>query len=115
MSCGCRDPIISLFDKSVFLSYDEIRSEAQIDAKSEAQGFPESRLPHFTEEESIMIAGSSDFLGINFYTSNVVYPELSDLADVSFYADQDISSYQDPTWYTAGSSWLRVTPWWAKH
>ena len=63
----------------------------KIDAKSEAQGFPESRLPSFTDEESAMILGSSDFLGMNFYTAQVdlkhchqplyyqiVYPEASD-------------------------------------
>ena len=43
----------------------------KIDAKSEAQGFPESRLPSFTDEESAMILGSSDFLGMNFYTAQV--------------------------------------------
>ena len=45
----------------------------KIDAKSEAQGFPESRLPSFTEEESAMILGSSDFLGMNFYTAQVAF------------------------------------------
>ena len=66
----------------------------QIDEKSEAQGFEESRLPHFTEEDSAIILGSSDFLGINFYTAEVVYPEPSDISDVSFYADQDVKTYQ---------------------
>ena len=82
----------------------------QIDAKSEAQGFQESRLPHFSDEESAMILGSSDFLGMNFYTSEVVYPETSDISDVSFYADQDVRTYQDESWFVAGSSWLKVTP-----
>ena len=71
----------------------------KIDAKSEAQGFPESRLPSFTDEESAMILGSSDFLGMNFYTAQVdlkhchqplyyqiVYPEASDPELVDFYA-----------------------------
>ena len=50
----------------------------KIDAKSEAQGFPESRLPFFTEEESALILGSSDFLGMNLYTSQVgeFYPQV---------------------------------------
>ena len=84
---------------------------SKIDAKSEAQGFAESRLPYFTDEESATIVNSSDFLGINCYTTNVVYVEESDLADISFFADQDVSSYQDPSWYVAGSAWLKVTPW----
>jgi len=84
---------------------------SKIDDKSAAQGFEESRLPHFSDEDSATILGSSDFLGINFYTSEVVYPQPSDITEVSFYADMDIGSYQDETWYVAGSSWLKVTPW----
>ena len=84
---------------------------SKIDAKSSAQGFNESRLPQFTDKESSMILGSSDFLGINFYTANVVYPEMSNISDIGFYADQDIGSYQDESWFGSGSSWLKVTPW----
>ena len=54
----------------------------KINEKSSAQGFPESRLPEFSLEESAMIAGSSDFLGINFYTANLVFPEQCDINDV---------------------------------
>ena len=84
---------------------------SKIDEKSEQQGFEKSRLPNFTDEESLSIQGTSDFLGINFYTSHVVYPEVGDIYDISFYSDQDVGSYQDDTWYTAASSWLKVTPW----
>merc|ERR1712004_474393 len=83
----------------------------KIDAKSEAQGFDESRLPTFSEEDSAMILGSSDFLGMNFYTAQIVYPEASDPELVDFYADPDVGSYQDDTWYGSGSSWLKVCPW----
>ena len=48
---------------------------SKIDEKSAAQGYEESRLPHFTEEEEAMVLGSSDFLGLNIYTSFLVYPE----------------------------------------
>ena len=47
----------------------------KIDEKSAAQGYAESRLPQFTEEEEAMVLGSSDFLGLNIYTSFLVYPE----------------------------------------
>jgi len=83
----------------------------KIDAKSSEQGYPESRLPSFSEEESQMINGSSDFLGMNFYTSNIVYPELCDISDVNYYCDPDVGASQDENWYGAGSSWLKVTPW----
>ena len=48
---------------------------SKIDEKSAAQGYAESRLPHFTEEEEAMVLGSSDFLGLNIYTAFLVYPE----------------------------------------
>jgi len=83
----------------------------KIDQRSAKQGYKQSRLPHFTKEESEMISKSSDFLGINFYTSNIVYPKHSPLSDVSYYSDSDVGSAQDPSWYSAGSTWLKVTPW----
>jgi len=83
----------------------------KIDTKSAAQGFPESRLPTFTEEELSMISGSADFLGINLYTSSLVYPEDLGTDEVSYFTDSDVVSYQDANWYGSGSSWLKVTPW----
>jgi len=83
----------------------------KIDEKSTQQGFEFSRLPEFTAEESEMITNSSDFLGMNFYTSNIVYPEESSLEDVSYFNDPDVASIKDPSWYGSGSSWLKVTPW----
>ena len=71
----------------------------QIDAKSELQGFPESRLPQFTANDSVEILGSYDFLGINFYTSKMVYPETGDITIPSYYEDQDVGEYYDPNWY----------------
>ena len=57
-------------------------------------GYAVSRLPEFTEEESTMLAKSYDFIGMNFYTSDIVWPEESDINDVSYYADMDVSSCQ---------------------
>ena len=70
----------------------------KIENKSKALGFEESRLPQFTDEDSAMILGSSDFLGINFYTASLVYPETRDLEEVSWYADQDVGNHQDEAW-----------------
>lgn len=90
--------------------YPEVMRQ-KIDSKSAAQGFPESRLPQFTEEDQQIILGSSDFLGMNFYTAQIVYPEMSDIEDVNYFADPDVGSYQEAAWYGSGSSWLKVCPW----
>jgi len=58
-----------------------------------------------------MISGSADFLGINLYTSSLVYPEDLGTDEVSYFTDSDVVSYQDVNWYGSGSSWLKVTPW----
>ena len=39
-------------------SYPAVMRE-KIDAKSEAQGYPESRLPTFTADQQVMVANSS--------------------------------------------------------
>ena len=99
----------------------------KIDAKSEAQGYPQSRLPTFTADQQRLVANSSglalinvnkhqqtftsDFLGINFYTSEIVYPVDEGVEDVSYFKDDDADLYKDPTWFTSGSEWLMVTPW----
>jgi len=81
----------------------------KVDMKSQAQGFAESRLPHFTESESLMVANTSDFLGINFYTSEMVYPVDEGTEEVSYHKDDDAELYQDDSWFKA--SWNAVTPW----
>ena len=40
-----------------------------------------SRLPEFSEDEKLEIAGSSDFLGINHYTTELVFPADPDSPD----------------------------------
>jgi len=90
--------------------YPEVMRQ-KVDAKSEAQGFENSRLPTFTAEEEQIVAGSSDFIGLNFYTCEIVYPEESDINIVSYDEDDDVVNYQDPNWYGSGSVWLKVTPW----
>ena len=90
--------------------YPEIMRQ-KVDEKSTAQGFPQSRLPSFSDDESSMIAGSADFIGVNMYTSALVYPKEEPNENPVYFYDDDVDSYQDPDWYGSGSDWLKVTPW----
>jgi len=98
------------FANPIFVNgqYPDIMRE-QVDRKSEQQGFPVSRLPVFTEDQANMVANSSDFLGINFYTSEMVYPLDEGYDEVSYHKDDDAELYRDPTWYASGL--YPLTPW----
>jgi lactase-phlorizin hydrolase len=89
--------------------YPDVMRE-KVDSKSILQGYPESRLPFFTPEEEAEIAGSADFLGINHYTTNLVYLQQGDISTPSFFEDDDVVNYTDDTMYGSGSIWLKVAP-----
>ncbi|KAK3798651.1 hypothetical protein RRG08_012724 [Elysia crispata] len=42
-----------------------------IQAASLAEGRPRSRLPEFTQQEMMRINGTSDFFGLNHFTSQI--------------------------------------------
>lgn len=81
---------------------------------SKQQGFPRSRLPKFTKDEIDRIKGTSDFFGINSYTSVLV--ERNDRYNSanhpipSFNHDMGTVESHDPTWKRAASVWLYVSP-----
>jgi lactase-phlorizin hydrolase len=79
----------------VFFFFDVLK----VAEKSSAQGFETSRLPAFTQEEMDNIAGSADFLGINHYSAYLVENSVSDINDVSYFADHDTRNSFDPSWY----------------
>ena len=47
----------------------------------------------------IEVSGSSDFLGINFYTSRMVAPQPGNMKIVSYFEDKDVLAEPDPNWY----------------
>ncbi|XP_071511195.1 cytosolic beta-glucosidase-like [Diadema antillarum] len=85
----------------------------KIAEKSSAQGFKTSRLPQFTEAEKAFIKGTSDFFGLNAYTTQyaVASKDGGDSSEPSYFADSDVKNWHDETWPKSGSVWLRVVPW----
>lgn len=83
----------------------------RIAAKSAEQGYFRSRLPEFTPEEVAYVKGTSDFFGLNHYSSSIVYRNESTLnqhPSPSYYDDLDIIGYQSPDWGLSASGFLKV-------
>lgn len=70
------------------------------------------RLPEFTPEEIAYVRGTSDFLGLNYYTSNFATPatDPSQWPNPSYYRDRNTVTSVNETWPIAKSNWLRSAP-----
>lgn len=68
-------------------------------------------MPEFSEEEKEFVRGSSDFFGVNHYTSNLISASLHkiDHPIPSLYADSDVGNYIPPEWPRSASRWLFVS------
>uniref|UniRef100_H2YTH2 beta-glucosidase n=1 Tax=Ciona savignyi TaxID=51511 RepID=H2YTH2_CIOSA len=74
--------------------------------RSEYYNITYDRLPKFTEEEKELNKGTSDFFGLNHYTSNLIVP-------CSYYPEEGptYDSDQVSIWPPSASSWLYQVPW----
>lgn len=72
------------------------------------------RLPRFSKEESLMVKGSFDFIGVNYYTANYATDVPCKTNSLSYTTDScvNVSSYRNgvPIGKKSGSSWLYVYP-----
>nr|XP_023876364.1 beta-glucosidase 12-like [Quercus suber] len=73
------------------------------------------RLPKFTKEQSKLVNGSFDFLGLNYYTANyAAYSHHSNAENASFLTDSlaNLSTERNgiPIGPKAGSDWLYIYP-----
>lgn len=62
------------------------------------------RLPKFTSDERDLLLNSSDFFGINHYSSNYGSPGHGE-GDKSFFADVNVTMSSDPTWQKTDMGW----------
>jgi beta-galactosidase len=68
-----------------------------------------ARLPTFTAEQREMLQGSSDFLGLNHYSTRLVSDAPMPAAD-TFAAELGVGLGQQPDWPVTGMGWY-VVPW----
>lgn len=74
-----------------------------------------NRLPKFSKEQSMIVKGSFDFLGLNYYTANYAsYLPYSNNLTISYYTDSraNLSTARNgiPIGPMAASNWLYVYP-----
>lgn len=82
-----------------------------IELASKEQGFPRSRLPKFTDAEIERVRGTYDFMGLNFYSTNLVEDshEGYDIDTIHFNNDAQVKESKDPKWPTSAAEWLTVS------
>lgn len=83
----------------------------KIAKKSVEQGYFRSRLPEFTPEEVEYVKGTSDFFGLNHYSTYLVYRNESTLAYhaiPSYDDDLGVITYQSTDWEHGASGFLKV-------
>lgn len=85
----------------------------RIEAHSKQQGFPRSRLPTFTQAEIERIRGTSDFFGINSYTTVLVTRNdrnnSANFPIPGFNHDMGVVESFDEKWPKSASVWLHVS------
>ncbi|CAH1640817.1 unnamed protein product [Spodoptera littoralis] len=88
--------------------------EEQVAKVSKEQGFNESRLPPFTEEEVNLIRGSYDFFGMNHYTSKLVrYTKPGEKTTSALFTsiyEFNATLVTDPTWKRGQTDYMVTYP-----
>ncbi|XP_072939650.1 myrosinase 1-like isoform X2 [Epargyreus clarus] len=83
-----------------------------VNNNSMLQGYARSRLPVFSPQEIEMVRGSSDFFGLNHYTTFLMSPSTMEKGWFvpSYDHDTGVRMDQDPNWPIPGSTWLSIYP-----
>ncbi|XP_063993314.1 myrosinase 1-like [Diachasmimorpha longicaudata] len=88
--------------------YPEVMKK-RIRRNSELEGLPFSRLPKFTRYWIDMIRGSSDYFGLNHYTSKMV-KALPRKKGSPYVQDSGVRVFLNDSWEISPTDWLAVVP-----
>ncbi|XP_074042784.1 myrosinase 1-like isoform X3 [Leptinotarsa decemlineata] len=108
-----REFAIGLFTNPIFHPDGDFPKIAKkfIQEESQREGYVRSKLPLLSPDEVEFIKGAFDFLGLNVYTSFLVKNENTNTSESSSWRkDAKIQLYQDESWPTSKSHWLKVEP-----
>ncbi|KAK5638885.1 hypothetical protein RI129_013180 [Pyrocoelia pectoralis] len=80
--------------------------------RSRAEGYQQSRLPSFSENEIRNIRGTADFFGLNYYTTSYTKDRKPHpIGKPSSLKDSRIENYKDPNWLIGADPSFRSVPW----
>ncbi|XP_018320179.1 cytosolic beta-glucosidase-like [Agrilus planipennis] len=79
--------------------------------KSALEGFSKSRLPEFTSGEIEYIKGTSDFFGLNHYTTRLTKNSPATDGEISFHNDMEADVSYDPSWPMDPANRFAIIPW----
>ncbi|XP_074158026.1 LOW QUALITY PROTEIN: lactase/phlorizin hydrolase [Sminthopsis crassicaudata] len=106
------DAMLGWFAHPLFVDGDYPASlRAQIQLKNRQCGGAVAQMPAFTEEEKLLLKGSSDFLGLSHYTSRLVKDAQNGSCGPDYDSLRGFSQHVDPRWPQTAAPWLRVVPW----
>ncbi|XP_069695513.1 myrosinase 1-like [Periplaneta americana] len=83
----------------------------RIENISLSEGFRKSRLPKFSKEEVDLVRGTSDFFGLNHYTTYFTTSGYDGNKFPSYENDMWIMKIMDDLWKRTAGSTRRVVPW----
>jgi beta-glucosidase/6-phospho-beta-glucosidase/beta-galactosidase len=77
---------------------------------SAAEGLPQSRLPVFTPAQVERVKGTTEFMGLNYYTSRLAHIPSEPSPDPSWSRDTGLEFTVNAYWDRAESAWLYSVP-----
>lgn len=83
-----------------------------VDRNSEEEGRSMSRLLTFDSKTIEYVKGSTDFIGLNYYSSVRIKPAVdkNSFKNPSFLSDVFTNHWKDPLWPKGASSWMYSVP-----
>ncbi|XP_072398731.1 myrosinase 1-like [Diabrotica undecimpunctata] len=80
--------------------------------RSEKEGFKQSRLPAWTQEEIDYIKGTGDFVALNHYATHMANgTSEAPIGNPSFGSDISALEWARPEWPKGNGDWFSVVPW----